>query len=97
LSANLLALRAPAEKVAGKVFNVACGERYSLRELFAVLAGLTGYAREPVVAGRRAGDIDVSLADVGAAREAFGYEVVVGFEEGLRQTVEAARKIVKSG
>ena len=45
-----------------------------------------------MVVERRAGDIDVSLADVSAAREAFGYEVVVGFEEGLRRTVEWVRQ-----
>jgi nucleoside-diphosphate-sugar epimerase len=28
-------------------------------------------------------------ADVGAAREAIGYEPVVGFEEGLSRTIDA--------
>jgi UDP-glucose 4-epimerase len=87
VSANLLALVAPAERVAGRVFNVACGERFSLRMLFKTLAALTGYDREPVVVERRAGDIDTSLASVEAAREAFGYAPLVGFEEGLRRTV----------
>jgi UDP-glucose 4-epimerase len=87
VSANLLALVAPAERVAGRVFNVACGERYSLRTLFETLAALTGYDRESVVVDRRAGDIDMSLASVEAAREAFGYTPLVGFEEGLRRTV----------
>ncbi len=86
--ANLLALDVDAERVSGRVFNVACGERYSLKRLYAVLAGLTGYGGEPMVAERRSGDVDMSLADVSAAREAFGYEVEVGFEEGLRRTVE---------
>ncbi len=87
VSANLLALVAPAERVAGRVFNVACGQRYSLRTLFETLAALTGYNREPEVVERRAGDIDMSLASVEAAREAFGYAPLVGFEEGLRRTV----------
>ena len=90
--ANLLALGADAERVRGRVFNVACGERYSLKRLYEVLAGLTGYRGEPMVVARRAGDIDMSLADVSAAREAFGYQVVVGFEEGLRRTVEWVRQ-----
>ena len=93
VSANLKALSAPKENVGGRVFNVACGERYSLKRLYAVLAGLTGYAGEPMVVERRPGDIDMSLADVSAAREAFGYEVVVGFEEGLRRTVEWVRQV----
>jgi UDP-glucose 4-epimerase len=86
--ANLLALDVDAERVSGRVFNVACGERYSLKRLYEVLAGLTGYGGEPMVVERRAGDVDMSLADVSAAREAFGYEVEVGFEEGLKRTVE---------
>jgi len=96
VSANLLALGADAEQVRGRVFNVACGERYSLKRLYEVLAGLTGYAGEAMVVERRAGDIDMSLADVSAAREAFGYEVVVGFEEGLRRTVEWVRQGIGS-
>jgi nucleoside-diphosphate-sugar epimerase len=92
VNANLRALRASAGNVAGRVFNVACGESYSLQELFATLARLTGYRHEPVVVPRRPGDIDRSLADVGAAREAFGYEVEVGFEEGLRRTVEFCKR-----
>jgi nucleoside-diphosphate-sugar epimerase len=88
VSANLLALRAPAEKVAGRVFNVACGERYSLSELYATLAKLTGYDLPPKYVERRAGDVDMSLADISAAREAFGYAPLVGFEDGLRATVE---------
>jgi UDP-glucose 4-epimerase len=69
------------------VFNVACGETYSLRRLYETLASLTGYERQPVVVERRAGDIDRSLASVEAARDAFGYAPLVGFEEGLRRTV----------
>ena len=42
VSANLKALEADAEQVRGRVFNVACGERYSLKRLYEVLAGLTG-------------------------------------------------------
>ena len=87
VSANLKALDAPAAKVAGRVFNVACGERYSLRELYVTLAELTGYDVAPEMVERRAGDVDTSLGDISAARAAFGYEPAVGFEEGLRRTV----------
>jgi len=87
VSANLLALAAPAEKIAGRVFNVGCGVRHSLNEVYRTLAGITGWTQEPVYAARRAGDIDTSLADISAAREAFGYVPVVGFEEGLERTV----------
>jgi UDP-glucose 4-epimerase len=87
VSANLLAAAAPADKVAGRVFNVACGERHTLKETFAVLAQLLDF-RQPVLFGpERTGDVRDSQADVSAAKEAFGYEPLVGFEEGLRRTV----------
>jgi nucleoside-diphosphate-sugar epimerase len=86
--ANLLAMAAPAEAVAGRVFNVACGERHTLNETYRVIAGLLGYPEPPVYGPERTGDVRDSLADVSAAREAFGYRAEVGFEEGLRRTVE---------
>ena len=88
VEANLLAAAAPADRVAGRVFNVACGERHTLTETFLVLARLLGYDGEVKHAPERAGDVRDSLADVTAAREAFGYEPKVGFEEGLQRTVE---------
>jgi UDP-glucose 4-epimerase len=87
VSANLLALEAPADKVAGRVFNVACGERHSLNKTFRVLADLLDFKEPPIYGPPRAGDIQDSLADISAAREAIGYEPKIGFEEGLRRTV----------
>jgi UDP-glucose 4-epimerase len=85
--ANLLALEAPAEKVAGRVFNIACGERHTLNETYRMLAYLLDYEQEPVYGPERAGDVRDSLADISAAGEAFGYKPTVGFAEGLRRTV----------
>jgi nucleoside-diphosphate-sugar epimerase len=92
VSANLLAMDAPAEKVAGRVFNVACGERHTLNETFRIMAELLDFQEQPIYGPDRAGDIRDSLADVSAAREAFGYEPVVTFEEGLRRTVDWYRE-----
>jgi UDP-glucose 4-epimerase len=91
VSANLLALEAPAEKIAGRVFNVACGQRYSLNDTFRILAALTSYTASPVYQAPRPGDIRDSLADISAAHEAFGYIPSVGFEEGLSRTVDWCR------
>ena len=95
VSANLLALHAPAEKVAGKVFNVACGERHTLNKTYKILAELTGFTKPPTYGPERTGDIQDSLADISAAREAFGYEPLVSFEEGLRRTVEWYKQQMK--
>jgi nucleoside-diphosphate-sugar epimerase len=87
VQANLKAASAPAEKIAGRVFNVACGERHTLNETFRVIASLLGYKGPPAYGPVRAGDVKDSLADVSAAREAFGYSPEIGLEEGLRRTV----------
>jgi nucleoside-diphosphate-sugar epimerase len=86
--ANILAAEAPAEKVAGKAFNIATGERYSLNHVFENLKTLTNYTGEAIHDAPRAGDVKHSLADISAAKEAFGYQPNIGFQEGLRRTVE---------
>ena len=97
VQANLLALHAPRHKVAGKVFNVACGQRHTLNETYRVLAGLLGYDKSPEYGPERRGDVRDSLADISAAVEAFGYRPNVGFEEGLRRTVAWYVKQTRSG
>jgi nucleoside-diphosphate-sugar epimerase len=92
VSANLLAMAAPAENVAGRVFNVACGERHTLNKTFRVLAGLLDFKGDPIYGPKRTGDIQDSLADISAARDAFGYAPAVSFEEGLARTVDWYRQ-----
>jgi nucleoside-diphosphate-sugar epimerase len=88
VEANLRALEAPAEKVAGRVFNVACGGRHTLNETYRVIARLLDFKEQPVYGPIRAGDVTNSQADISAARDAFGYDPLIGFEEGLRLTVD---------
>jgi UDP-glucose 4-epimerase len=92
VSANLLALEAPAERIAGRVFNVACGERITLSETYRILAELTGYTQQPTYTDPRPGDIRMSLADISAARDAFGYKPLVNFRDGLAKTVAYYRE-----
>jgi UDP-glucose 4-epimerase len=92
VEANLLAMQAPAEKVAGRVFNIACGERHTLNETYRVIARLLGYSGSPAYGPERTGDVRDSLASIDAAAESFWYTPVVGFEEGLQRTVEWYRE-----
>ena len=91
--ANLLAARAPAEMVSGRMMNTATGTRITLNETFAILKELTGFRDSPLYGPPRAGDIRDSLADIRLARELLGYEPQVDFREGLRRTVEWYRNI----
>ena len=86
--ANLLASEAPAEKVSGRMMNVATGTRITLNQTFDILRGLTGFNGEPAYAELRSGDIKDSLADIRLAGELLGYKPIVDFKEGLRKTVE---------
>jgi len=86
--ANLLASEAPAEKVLGRMMNVATGTRITLNQTFNILRGLTGFSGEPAFAELRSGDIKDSLADIRLAGELLGYKPIVDFKEGLRRTVE---------
>jgi nucleoside-diphosphate-sugar epimerase len=88
VDANLLACKAPAAQVAGKVFNVATGRRVTLNETFKLLQPLTSYSGKPLYAPERGGDIKHSLADISQAEKHLGYKPKVNFEDGLRRTVD---------
>jgi UDP-glucose 4-epimerase len=86
--ANLLACKAPAGEVAGRVFNVATGTRIDLNEMFAMLKQIIGYPGEVKYGADRAGDVKHSLADLSRAEKHLGYKPQVQFEEGLRRTID---------
>jgi len=84
VQANLLA--AESVKVGnGQTINIAGGERISLNKLVQVLGELAGRKVETEYRTARRGDIRHSQADISYAEELLGYEVKVGFEEGLER------------
>ncbi len=83
--ANMLALQA--EKLAGEVVNIACGERTTLNEIVARINEMLGKQIEPVYDQPRPGDVRHSLADISAARRVLGYEPLVYFAEGLQRSI----------
>ncbi len=87
VQANLQACAAPAAEVSGKVFNIATGKRFTLNETFKMLSKITGFTGAARYAEERTGDVKHSLADISLAQKHLGYLPLIGFEEGLRQTV----------
>jgi len=77
-----------AEKAAGEVINIACGESYTLLDLVQLLNEILGKDIEPIFEKERAGDVKHSLAGIDKAKELIGYEVRVDFKEGLQRTIE---------
>jgi UDP-glucose 4-epimerase len=88
VSANLLAMKAPASQAAGHVFNIATGTRVDLNQTFDLLKKIIGYKGEVKYGPERSGDVKHSLADLSRAEKALGYKPLVNFEEGLRKTVD---------
>jgi UDP-glucose 4-epimerase len=82
--ANLLAASAPG--VSGRVFNVACGERFSLLDIVRSLELACGHELEVVHESPRAGDVRHSLADIGPRAPRSATRSEVSFDEGLRRT-----------
>ncbi|MDP8248355.1 MAG: SDR family oxidoreductase [Candidatus Tritonobacter lacicola] len=87
VAANMAASRAPAA-ASGRAYNIACGKRTSVLELFRMIAGITGSEVEPVYKPKRSGDILHSFADISLAKDELGYEPSMGIEEGMKKTVE---------
>lgn len=93
VQANLLAASTPQAAVAHEVFNVACGARTTLRELFtAIRKSVSRY--EPNAARAdlkfdppRPGDIPHSLASIARAKEALGYEPTHDLARGMDETI----------
>ena len=77
----------------GHVFNMACGDRTSLLQLFNFIKsdlnelGADVSSCEPQFRDFRAGDVRHSLADITKIQELLGYEPIVGVGDGLTQTM----------
>ncbi|MCK4605660.1 MAG: SDR family oxidoreductase [candidate division Zixibacteria bacterium] len=88
VQANILA--ATTDKMVGDQFNVACGDQFTLNDLLDKLRGIIGVDVKAKYAPPRSGDIRHSFATIDKISK-FGYKPEMGFEEGLRHTVEFFR------
>lgn len=88
VAANLLACIAPAEEVAGQVFNIGSGARISVNHVYRTLQQMLNFPSPPVYAPPRAGEIRHSYADISLARTKLGHVPHVPFEDGIKRTVD---------
>ncbi len=86
VDANIQACTAPG--VAGHAFNIACGDRITVKEILGEIRALTGSDVEPIHEDPRPGDILHSQADITKARKKMGWKPVANFREGLKPTIE---------
>lgn len=89
--ANILAAISKHPEAPGRYYNIACGRRTTLNELFGLIRDLVA-RRKPEAAGaspihreERLGDVRHSLADVTLAREFLGFEAGISIGEGLEK------------
>jgi nucleoside-diphosphate-sugar epimerase len=87
VEANLCAAEASAAD--GQVFNVGCGERTSVNELWDHVREIAGSELEAAYAPARVGEVRVSIADIESARAVLGYEPRVDLRAGLQRTYES--------
>ncbi|HHV84018.1 MAG TPA: SDR family oxidoreductase [Tepidanaerobacter syntrophicus] len=87
IEANLKACKASHE-AAGQAFNIACGKREYLIDVYHELCNLLGKNIEPIFGSERLGDIKHSHADISKAKELLGYNPNWDFEKGIRVAIE---------
>jgi nucleoside-diphosphate-sugar epimerase len=91
VSANIIASKS--KKGAGEVFNIACGERYTILDIADTISNVLNkkvkYNHKPT----RKGDVKHTLADISKAKRLLGYKPIIKFEEGMLKTIEYFRKL----
>ncbi|MFN4122761.1 MAG: SDR family oxidoreductase [Flavobacteriales bacterium] len=88
VQANIKALFTAHPEAAGKVYNVAVGERISVKEMYEILRNFAGSNLQAKHREDRPGDIRDSLADISAANQFLGYQPGVKMREGLKLTFD---------
>ena len=91
---NLLAGDTPG--IGGQIMNMADGRRTTLLQLLELLAKYLGVSVDPNFHPPRVGDVRESLADISMARQLLNYEPATTLEQGLSQTIDYYRSMVKS-
>ncbi|MFT4544430.1 MAG: UDP-N-acetylglucosamine 4-epimerase [Bacteroidia bacterium] len=92
VQANIRGMFSQVEGAAGKVYNIAFGERTTVNELYFNLKDLVDSDVNPTYREPRQGDVKDSLADISKAKAFLGYNPQVDIRTGLGVTLEWFRK-----
>ena len=83
IQANIKALFVQTPEAINQIYNVACGERISLNELWKAINELAQKSIDPVYKEDRMGDVRNSLADISKASKYLNYEPLFDLRQGL--------------
>jgi len=86
VDANIKAATKPGIKF--DVLNIACGKAYRVLDIVRYINKILKKDIKPIFTPPRPGDVKQTLADIGKARRVLGFTPRIGFEEGLRRTIE---------
>jgi len=87
-AANLLAL----EKGAGEIINLGSGKGVTVKELYDIIADLTGFTGKPALKPLRPGEVEGIYITGKRAAADLGWKPAVGLKEGLAKTVDYVRE-----
>ena len=85
IQANIKAALTTNEDALNTVYNVACGERTSLIELWKMVNEIAGTNMESFYRDGRAGDIQDSLAEIKKAKTKIGYNPNILLKKGMKK------------
>jgi nucleoside-diphosphate-sugar epimerase len=91
VQANIKAC-SPRIQTFGEAFNIACGERTSVIDLYKKISALLSKETLPIFCEARAGEVKHTFADISKARNLLGYEPETDLNSGLLKTVEWYRQ-----
>lgn len=86
VEANLLAIHTSG--ISGEIFNIACGQDYTVLDLARIINKIIGKNIKPVFLPPRPGDVRHTLADITKAKKLLKFKIKVNFEEGLKRTIK---------
>ena len=87
VQANILGLFTNSSEAVNQVYNVACGESTTLKQLFLHLTQISDSNLQPIYGTPRRGDIPHSLADIEKIKILLGYTPLINVKEGLQKTL----------
>jgi UDP-N-acetylglucosamine 4-epimerase len=92
VDANLLSLFTTNKESVNQIYNIACGERTTLTQLWESIKKLTGNDVNAVYGLNRVGDIPHSLAEISKAKSLLGYKANVTVKSGMEKTFDWYKK-----
>ncbi len=92
VQANIKGMLCENQNAFGEAYNIACGYKTSVKELYEVLKKAAESDKEAEICPPRPGDIRDSLANIDKAKNNFGYNPEIDIKDGLEITLNWFRK-----